>query len=43
MSGFTKCPSCVEKLVVVTLKVEGASMVCPLCESVYSHRSQKII
>jgi len=35
MSGFTKCPRCVEKLVEVALKVEGTSMVCPFCESVY--------
>ena len=35
MKEFTKCPSCVEKLVVVTLKEEGNSMVCPFCDFVY--------
>ncbi len=35
MSGFTKCPNCVEQLVEVPLKMEGKSLVCPFCESVY--------
>ena len=35
MSRFTKCPRCIAKLVEVHLKVEGASMICPFCESVY--------
>jgi uncharacterized protein (UPF0212 family) len=35
MKGFTKCPKCVEKLVMAYLKIDGSSRVCPICESVY--------
>jgi hypothetical protein len=35
MSEFTECPNCVKDKVIVPLKEDGYSMVCPLCESVY--------
>jgi len=35
MSGYTKCPNCSKDGLTVPLKVEGDSMICPFCESVY--------
>ena len=35
MNGFTKCPNCVKKSVIIPLRVEGNSMVCSFCESIY--------
>ncbi len=43
MSGFTECKKCLQDRIIVPLREDGDSMVCSLCESVYSHRSQKII
>jgi uncharacterized Zn-finger protein len=35
MSGFLECPNCVKDQVIVPLRPDENSMVCPFCESVY--------
>ncbi len=35
MSGFTECPNCVKDKVMIPLRSDGNSMICPLCESVF--------
>jgi hypothetical protein len=35
MRGFNECPNCVKDRVVVPLRADGDSWVCPLCDSIY--------
>jgi len=35
MSGNAECPNCIKDRIIVPLKLEGKSLVCPVCESVY--------
>ena len=35
MGDYPECPNCQKDSLVISLKFEGGSLVCPLCESVY--------
>ena len=35
MRGYTECPNCIKDKMIVPLRADGDSMVCPLCESIY--------
>jgi len=35
MSEYTECPNCVKDKMIVPLRAEGDSRICPLCETVY--------
>jgi len=35
MIGYSKCPNCEKEKVIVSLRRDGDSMICPLSESVY--------